>query len=270
MRERTGSQAVLIDRATVIEDGTKLLGDISLRIEEGERVCILGPNGSGKSTLVRLMAGEAKARYHEPAPVRIFGEELWNLFSLRSRIGFVSDRLQSLHAGMETVHDVLLSAFFGSVGLPLREAIDPAREAKVREIASFLSIADLVGRQTASLSSGEMRRVLIGRALVHEPHMLLLDEPFTSLDIAARQGFASLLHSLMTRGHSLILVTHELSDIPPEIDRVILLRAGQVFADGPATDLLASEPLSELFGIALRVERGAEGYRAVVEARPPP
>ena len=103
--------AVDIDRATVILDGFEVLKDISLSIREGEHLCLLGPNGCGKSTIVGLISGEVPALWRRSAPVRLFGEELWDLFALRGRLGIVSDRLQVRHSREESVGDVILSAF---------------------------------------------------------------------------------------------------------------------------------------------------------------
>ncbi|MEI6874322.1 MAG: ATP-binding cassette domain-containing protein [Spirochaetota bacterium] len=254
-----------MDRATVVKDGVEILRELSLVMHEDEHVCILGPNGSGKSTIVSLIAGDQYALWRPRAPVRLFGEENWKLFELRARLGLVSDRLQTEHSRDETVGDVLLSAFFGSVGLPLRVRVLPEMREKAADVASFLGIAGLVDRRTSTLSSGEMRRVLVGRALVHDPGMLLLDEPFTSLDIAARQGFTRLLRALASRGHTILLVTHDLAEIPPEIERIVLIKEGAIFADGPKTDVLNSEIISRLYGIEVRVRREDGRYRTEVD-----
>ncbi|HUX41449.1 MAG TPA: ATP-binding cassette domain-containing protein [Rectinemataceae bacterium] len=255
--------AVEIDHATLFRDGTEVLHDLHLVIGRHEHAAILGPNGSGKSSLVGLISGEFYAYYREPAPVRLFGQSLWNLFELRHRLGIVSDRLQTKHARDEKVMDVLLSAFFGSVGLPLYVEATAAMRDKANEIAEFLGLAGLRDRLSSTLSSGEMRRLLVGRALVHEPDMLLLDEPYTSLDIAARHVFSGLVRSLAARGHAIVIVTHDISEIPPEIERVVLLKGGRVFADGRKAELLNSESLSELYGLRLSVFREGEGNRAV-------
>jgi iron complex transport system ATP-binding protein len=259
----SGAVAVELEHATLVRDGAELLRDFSLVMSRNEHVAILGPNGSGKSSLVGLISGEFFAYHREPAPVRLFGQSLWNLFELRHRLGIVSDRLQQRHSRDESVTDVLLSAFFGSVGLPLHvEATAEMRE-KAREAAAFLGISGLLDRSSSTLSSGEMRRLLVGRALVHEPEMLLLDEPYTSLDIAARHGFAGLVGSLAALGHAIVIVTHDISEIPSEVERVVLLKGGRVFADGPKAELLNSESLSELYGLRLTVFREGEGYRAI-------
>ncbi|HOX13746.1 MAG TPA: ATP-binding cassette domain-containing protein [Spirochaetia bacterium] len=250
--------------ATVLLGGRPVLREASFTLEEDEHVCILGPNGSGKSTIVRLISGDLFPLYREPAAVRLFGRERWDLFQIRGRLGIVSDTLQAWQAaGGESVRDTILSGFFGGVGLPMRGAPETWRERKAEEAARILGIEELLGRLVGTLSSGQMRRVLVARALVHEPKTLLLDEPYTSLDIAARHTFAERVRHLAARGHAIILVTHELSEIPPEMDRVILVKEGRILADGPKREVLVSGVISELFGIPLTVREENGRYRAV-------
>jgi len=261
------SDAIEILDATVISGGAEILSGMSLVLRSGEHACILGPNGSGKSTLVRLIAGEVYAAYSDKPAIRLFGQERWNLFELRGRLGIVSDALQSANSVADSVRDVVLSGFFGSVGLPLRAEPTRAMIAKAEEAAARLGIERLLGRRASTLSSGEMRKALVARALVHDPEMLLLDEPYSSLDIAAKSAFSASVRELAASGHSIVLVTHDLSEIGPEIERVILLKDGRVLADGPKSALLTSEAMSELYGISVHVDReegpGGERYRAL-------
>ena len=263
------SAAIEILDATVVLEDAEVLRGFSLVLNEGEHACILGPNGSGKSTLVRLIAGDAYPVYSERPSIRLFGLERWDLFELRGRLGIVSDRLQSAHASGDSVLDVVLSGFYGSVGLPLRAEPSGPMRAMAAEAAARMGIDRLLGRRASTLSSGEMRRALVARALVHGPDMLLLDEPYTSLDIAAKAAFAASVRGLAASGHAIVLVTHDLSEIGPEIERVVLVKDGRVLADGPKRALLTSEAMSELYGTRVRVERlgppGRELYRALAE-----
>jgi iron complex transport system ATP-binding protein len=254
------TKAIEIDEATVIRGGRVVLKGISLGLRAGEHACILGPNGSGKSTIVKMISGDLSPLYREPAAIRLFGQERWELFALRSRLGIVSDALQSTQAGDESVLDTILSGFFGGVGLPLRAEIGPEMIAKARDVAELLGVRLLMDRRASELSSGQMRRVLVARALVHDPEMLLLDEPFTSLDIAARHSFGACIRALAARGHAIVLVTHELSEIPPEIERVILVKDGAILADGPKPEMLRSDLISRLFDLPLLVSEEAGLY----------
>jgi iron complex transport system ATP-binding protein len=256
------SEAIELRDATVIRGGRAALKGISLGIRADEHACILGPNGSGKSTLVQLISGELSPLYREPAAIRLFGQERWELFALRGRLGIVSDSLQSTQARDESVMDTILSGFFGGVGLPMRTEADPGMIAKARDAADLLGLAPLLERRAAELSSGQMRRVLVARALVHDPEMLLLDEPYASLDIRARHVFGECVRELAARGHAIVLVTHELSEIAPEIERVILVKDGGILADGPKGEILNSELISELFDMRVRVSREGGLYHA--------
>jgi iron complex transport system ATP-binding protein len=254
--------AIELEEARVIRDGREVLGGVSLRLAEGEHACIVGPNGSGKSTIVQMIAGELSPLYREPASIRLFGEERWDLFELRGRLGIVSSSLQAAQERNETVLDTILSGFFGGVGIPLRSSATPAMARKAREAAELLGVGQLLDRRATSLSTGQMRRVLVARALVHEPEMLLLDEPYASLDIGARRLFGEEVRALASRGHAIVLVTHELSEIPPEIGRVIMVKAGRILADGDKRELLNSELVSELFGCPILVTEDRGWYRA--------
>ena len=257
------NNAIEIRDATVVRGGVSVLRGISLSLRARENACLLGPNGSGKSSVVKMISGDLSPLYQEPAAIRLFGQERWNLFALRSRLGIVSDTLQTAQARGETALDTILSGFFGGVGLPMRTRPTAEMSSQALETAEFLGILPLLGRMADELSSGEMRRVLVARALVHDPEMLLLDEPYSSLDIAARHSFGRIVRDLAARGHTIVLVTHELSEIPPEINRIILLKEGQIVADGPKREVLRSETVSGLFGIPVRVEVVDGRYHAV-------
>lgn len=263
------SAAIEILDATVVLEGAEALKSFSLVLREGEHACILGPNGSGKSTLVRLIAGDVYPVYRESPPIRLFGRERWDLFELRGRLGIVSDRLQSAQASGDSVLDVVLSGFYGSVGLPLRAEPTEGMRSKAAEAAERMGIARLLGRRASTLSSGEMRRALVARALVHDPDMLLLDEPYSSLDIAAKAALSASVRDLAASGHAIVLVTHDVSEIGPEIERVVLVKEGRAIADGPKGALLTSQAMSELYGTRVLVERsgppGRELYRARTE-----
>jgi iron complex transport system ATP-binding protein len=234
------------------------LDDVSLRIPRGQHVAIVGPNGSGKSTLLKLVTRELYPLYRPESRLAIFGRSVWDVFELRSQLGIVSpDMLSELARGI-TGWDLIVSSFFTAVGLwqhqPTLEMIRRAREA-VRQ----LQIESVVDRSLDAMSSGEARRCLLARALVHRPHTLLLDEPTTSLDLPGRRDFLAILSGLADAGHSIVLITHHTGEVLPQIERVVLLRQGQIFRDGPKAEVLRSKVLSELFGTPITVGE-KDGY----------
>ncbi len=253
-----------LQNVTVQRGDNLVLRDVTLSIAQGEHVAILGPNGSGKSTLIKLIAREIYPRLKsEPWSLRILGRDRWHLYDLRSHLGLVSNDWMQMCNRDYSGYEIVLSGFFGSVGVWPYHQVTPEMERKTREVIDLLEMAHLADRPTNEMSSGEARRILIGRALVHDPQALVLDEPTTSLDLRATWELREILRKLTRRGISLVMVTHHLPDIIPEIARVVLMRDGRVFGDGPKEQVLQSGPLAGLFGIPVEVlERG--GYYHVL------
>jgi iron complex transport system ATP-binding protein len=224
------------------------LDGITLSIQAGEHVAILGPNGCGKSTLIKTITRECYPRYSgNGAGLRIFGQECWNVFDLRALLGIVSNDLMQSCARDISGREAVLSGFFSSIGIWPNHHVTAAMEAKTDEILALLEITHLAGRDVNEMSSGEARRILIGRALAHDPKALVLDEPTASLDLHAMHELRAILRKLAQAGTSIIVVTHHLPDIIPEIGRVILIKKGRVLRDGAKRDVLTSGLLSELF-----------------------
>lgn len=245
---------------TVVRSGKKILDSVSLSIELGEHVAIIGPNGSGKSSLVKTLTKEYHPLAGTKGPVlRIMGEETWHVFELRKLLGIVSGELQQTCCRQIRVFDVILSGFFSSIGVYYNHKVTPEMEARAEEILEFLEISHLADRLMSDLSTGEARRVLIGRALVHDPQALILDEPANSLDLKAMYSFRQSVRKIAQSGKSVILVTHNLQDVIPEIDRVILIKEGKVFRDGRKEEVLTDKNLSELFSLSVKVLK-KEGY----------
>jgi iron complex transport system ATP-binding protein len=231
------------------------LDDFTLRIGAGEHVAILGPNGCGKSTLIKTITRECYPVVRAGSSLTILGEERWNVFDLRALLGIVSNDLMLSCTGEACGRDVVLSGFFSSTAIFPNHAVDPAKLELADAALARLKIAHLAERPVCEMSSGEARRVLIARALVHKPRALLFDEPCNSLDLAAQQGLRQTMRELAGAGTAIILVTHELADIVPEIQRVVLMSRGRVMADGPKEEILQVELLRELFGVSVEMAR---------------
>lgn len=255
---------------TALRAGKRALDRVSLRIRAKENVAIIGPNGSGKSTLIKLLTRELyPVAIEGPFTLKLLGRERWELMELRKHLGIVSPDLQADFSREMTGLEAVVSGFFGSVGMPQggppsRAASawpPPALAASAREALARVGADYLADRWMTEMSSGEARRILIARALIHEPEALLLDEPTTSLDFRAHLEFRAATRKLAKGGTSILLVTHMLEDLIPEIERVVLLRRGRVYQDGPAEDVLTSEHLSELFETRVRLERADGVWR---------
>jgi iron complex transport system ATP-binding protein len=234
--------------------GTRVaLESLTLSIHDGEHVAILGPNGSGKSSLIKAISRECYPLQRPGSSLQILGQDRWNIFELRSLLGIVSNDLMQACTRDYSVEEVILSGFFSSIGTwPNHEVTDAMRH-KTRDVMSLLEISHLSGRNVDELSSGEARRVLIGRALVHAPKALLLDEPTNSLDLHAAHELHDTLRKLAQSGTTVVLVTHHLPDIIPEIERVVLIQDGKILEDGAKERVLTAAGLSRLFGTAVEV-----------------
>jgi len=250
---------IRLRNVTVMRGGNVALRDLSLTIGQGEHVAILGPNGCGKSTLIKTITRECYPLAGEDSSVEILGQSLWNVFSLRSMLGIVSNDLMTQCTREITGVDVVLSGFFSSIGIwPNHHVTEEMRE-KAAEALMLLEAPHLSEKPVNEMSSGEARRMLIGRALVHGPKALLLDEPSTSLDLFAQHELRETVRRLAQSGIGIVLVTHHLSDIIPEIDRVILMRAGQIVADGAKSEVLTARSLRDLFGVDVELAQ-RDGY----------
>lgn len=263
---KTDSPSLLeLKNVTVVRCGRKILDSVSLSIGQGEHVAIIGPNGSGKSSLIKTFTKE----YHPLAAadglvLNIMGKGTWNVFELRKLLGIVSGDLQQTYCRQVSVLDVVLSGFFSSIGIYYNHKITPEMETRAREVLEFLEISHLTDRLMSELSSGEARRVLIGRALVHDPEALILDEPANSLDLKALHSFREIVRKIAGSGKSIILVTHTLEDIIPEINRVILIKNGKIFMDGKKQEILTDANLSELFSLPIEVLENKGYYQALI------
>lgn len=250
-----GEPIVEMRGVTVTVGRATLLRDVDLQIGRGERVAVLGPNGSGKSTLIKTMTGDLRRDTSRPGSyVRIRGEEMWDLFEVRRAFGIVSGELQvDLSRPMDAA-EAVLSGFFGSIGTNRSQELSGDMERRALDALSSVGSEHLARRKLNTLSMGEARRVLMARALVHDPEALILDEPMNSLDLTGKHLVRQAMISLARSERTIIMVTHDPSDIIPGMERVVMMKDGRIFRDG-TIDLLNEESLSALFGVPVKLRR---------------
>ncbi|MCU1327585.1 MAG: transporter related [Bryobacterales bacterium] len=236
------------------------LRNLSLTIGAGEHVAILGPNGCGKSTLIKTITRECYPLARPESSVSILGRGVWNVVELRSMMGIVTNDLMAQCTREITGFDIVLSGFFSSIGIWEHYEVTEAMKSQAHRVLALLRAEHLAEKPVDEMSSGEGRRMLIGRALVHDPKALLLDEPSTSLDLFAQHELRETVRGLAQAGLGIVLVTHHLSDIIPEIDRVIFMQGGQIVGDGPKAELLTSIGLRQLFGVEVEMAERAGYY----------
>jgi iron complex transport system ATP-binding protein len=250
---------VAFSDASVVLGRTRALDRVTLALSTGEHVAIIGPNGSGKSTLVRTIAGDCRVFADGVGSVRVLGQDRWSLFDVRRHLGVVSDDLQAVCDRPVTAESIVLGGFFGSIGTYPHQAIAADMRASAVAALDRIGMRAFARRRMDTLSTGEARRVLIARALVHRPGTLIMDEPYDGLDPEGRYHFRALLRELAAEGTGLVLVTHDIGDIPPEVGRVVALRSGRVLFDLPKAEALTDARLSELFGFPAEVT-GRDGF----------
>lgn len=256
----------LVD-ATVVKDGVRVLDGLTWTIHAGRHTAIVGPNGAGKSMLVRLLAHYDRplAREGGPPPVRVFGNANWNVFDLRSQIGIVSADLHHRFVngnseGFITGAQAVVSGFLASHGIIRPGAASPEMHERAAATLALMGASHLAGKPLHEMSSGEARRVMLARALVTRPRALILDEPTAGLDLVARHRFMEQVRQIARSGTTLVLVTHYIDEIIPEIDQVVLLKRGRIAHAGPKASVLSASTLGDVFEAPLTLERDQHGY----------
>jgi len=250
-----------LQNASIFRGAKKVFSDFSLRLDAGLNTVILGPNGSGKTTLLKILTRELSPVATEKSVCRLFGQERFTLWDLRKKLGIVSQDFQNDYRSLATGLEVVLSAFFGSVGIHGHNVVTPSMSAQAREILKRLDLSHLANCRYLELSTGEQRRLLLARALVHNPKVLIFDEPTSGLDLKASFTLMKDMRALSQAGVNLILVTHHIHEIIPEIQHVVCLKQRKVFAEGRKETLLTSATMSALYDVDVEIREHRGFYQ---------
>ena len=253
MAPHSNEPFLLLSHVNVARGENIVLRDINLSVNAGEHIAILGPNGCGKSTLIKTITCECYPIVQPDTEVNIFGRTRWDLTELKKRLGVVSAELPGKPTLTTTGSDAVITGFFSSSTLwPNLDVTDDMRR-RADEVLTLIDAEPLRDKLVGHMSAGQQRRIMIGRALVASSQMLLLDEPSNALDLAAQNELRHLLRRLAQQGTGILLITHHVSDIIPEIDRILMMKDGRIVSDGPRSQLLNEQRLGDLFRTEVRL-----------------
>ena len=248
---------------TVFQGRNKVLEDFSLTIDESQSTVILGPNGSGKTTLLKLLNRELYIVEDKVGSLKIFEKDRWNVDELRSNLGVVSQHLQYGYSNSAIGLYVVLSGFYSSDGIWQHQEFDERKLDRAKEVMDLLAISNLKDREFSTMSTGEQRKFLLARSLVNDPAVLVFDEPTSGLDMSTCFQYLEIIRELISMGKKVILVTHHIHEIPPEVTRVILLKEGRVIEDGDKDQILTNTNLTNLFDWPIKVIKENGYYQAI-------
>jgi iron complex transport system ATP-binding protein len=242
---------------------TKVFENLTLEINKSSNTAILGPNGAGKTTLLKLLTREIYPAYRENSYIKLFGFDRWDIWKLRSHMGIVSHSLQQAYLGDASRIEIILSGYYASIGTWSHQHFTNEEIENAGEIMQMLGIYELKDRDYDNMSTGQQRRFLLGRALINNPDVLVFDEPTSGLDLKSCFQYLDITRKLMNDGKTIVLVTHHIQEIPPEISRVILLKNGEIIADGIKEDILSEKILRDLYEVKLKLIRENGFYQVL-------
>ena len=245
--------AFRIENATVRRDGKKILSSVSISASIGDHIAIIGPNGAGKSTLLSVIARRIYPLALDEYRSEILGEERWIIQDLKKRISFVSPQEDAFYTSAYTAREIVASGLHASLGFDFHHSVDPEDWERADEELRKTGMYEKRERTMNTLSTGEKRRVLLARAAITEPKILLLDEASSGLDFPSRADLRDTISDYATEGRTIVMVTHELSELLPSIRRVVLMKDGAIVMDGKKEECLTEPVLSDLFGRKVHV-----------------
>ncbi|NCB02534.1 MAG: ATP-binding cassette domain-containing protein [Spirochaetia bacterium] len=253
---------IYLKNISVVRDEKPILDNISLSIHNGENIAIIGSNGAGKSTLVGVMSELIHPIVKEETQRLLFGQQNWNIVELQKKMGIVSQSLQYLCNTSYSVEEIVLSGFFSSIGLDFHHIVTDEMKRRAHEVLKEYRMEYLKDNKMNTLSSGEARKALLMRASVHDPKVMLLDEVTTNLDLPSKKEYVSRLTMYANGGKTIILVTHDISQIIEEVRRVVVLKDGKIFADGSKEEVLTESVLSEAYSTKVFVSKREGRFNA--------
>lgn len=237
-------------------DEKLILKELFLKIQKGEHWAILGKNGSGKSTLIKLISSEIHPRKQFEYKKEIMGKERYTITELKMQLGIITNDLHNYfekEGNFLTTYEVVLSGYYSSIGVFKHQDFTPQQHSRALEVLEFLGLEEIKEKKVHELSTGQLRKSIIGRALIHKPKAFILDEPTVGLDIKAQVSFINTMRKL-SREATIILVTHHIEEIFEEISNIALMYENTVYIQGNKKEVLTSENLSKIFEVDLSIQ----------------
>ena len=237
----------------------KILSDININLNYGENTVILGPNGSGKSTFLKVLNRSIYPIVSRKSSFKLFNNENINIWELRKKVGFLFKEMEDRVNSCVSLYDLIASGFSGTFNSRASQFISIKNKDKIESLVNEWELNHIVNNKFQSLSDGQKRRALLARALVYQPNLLVLDEPFCNLDIKSNFILNKNLSNLIDKSVNILYVTHSLESILPTTNRVILIKNGKIINDGNPNQIMKSKILSNLFQISIDLTY-EEGY----------
>ena len=244
-------------------DQKKILSDININLNYGENILILGPNGSGKSTFLKLLNRSIYPVIFSGSSFKLFNKEDINIWDLRKKIGFLFREMEERVNNGVNLYDLISSGFTGVFNSRYSKLLSEREKTKINNLINEWGLNNIINSNFQSLSDGQKKRALLARAVVYEPNILVLDEPFCNLDLKSNFILNQNLIKLINQSVNIIYVTHNLESILPKTNRVILIKQGKILKDGSPYELINTEILSDLYNIPIKVIE-QEGYWRMV------
>ena len=238
------------------------LKNINLCINSGENWAIMGANGSGKSTLVKLFTNDLYPYANEDFKKVFFNKERWDIFELKKNFGIVTDTIQQdfiRNSKDTTIEEVILSGYYSALGVYKIHNFTNEQLQKAKEVLKFLEIYDIKEKPVSTLSTGILRRAIIGRAMIQNPKIFVLDEPTSGLDMKAKSNFIKIIRKLAEK-FTIILITHDIEEIFPEITNIALIKDKTIFKQGEKEEVLTSKNISDVFNVKAQLHKKDSSY----------
>jgi len=239
-----------------------VLENINLKIDTNQHWVILGANGSGKSTLIKLFSTDILPNTKYPFKKNIFSKEIWDVFELKKNLGIITSDLHNQfqeRGAFLTAYEAVISGYYASIGVFGHHSYTKEQHEKTLEVLEFLEISEIKDKKVSEMSTGQLRRCIIGRALIHDPKAFILDEPTVGLDIKAQNSFIKIMQKLSKKA-SIILITHHVEEIFNEITHAALMYNKTIFLQGEKESILSSESLSKIFELNLNLIKEKDKY----------